>query len=87
MRLFRQNLAMRRRFVEQGCSLTFICWVAAALLSLGPMMGDCIPGQGSPCPTDHQRDMQLLKIVLGAAALNVGGLLVLGYRHAGSRSK
>jgi hypothetical protein len=27
--------------------------------------------------------MGLLKIALGTAALNVGGLLLLGYRHTG----
>ena len=76
---------MRRRFVEAGCSLTLVCWLGAFLLALGASMGDCIPREGHACPTDHQRDMRLLTVVLGAAALNVGGLLLLGYRHARGR--
>lgn len=76
---------MRRRFLEQGCALTFLCWIAAALLSLGAMMGDCFPDANHQCPTDHQRDLTLLKIVIGAAAVNIGGLLVMGYRSARTR--
>jgi hypothetical protein len=74
---------MRGRFVELGCALTVICWLAAAMLSLGPIMGDCSPVRGAECPTDHQRDMKVLEIVLGAAAANIGGLFVLGYRTSG----
>jgi hypothetical protein len=66
-----------------GCSLTLVCWLSAVLLSIGWMMGDCFPREGHACPTDHQRDLSVLKIVLGAAAFNVGGLLLLGYRHTG----
>ena len=80
-----ENETMRRRFIEQGLSLTFLCWMVAGLLSLGAVIGDCLPDAGRPCPTDHQRDMHLLKIVLGAAALNIGGLLLLGYRQTGTR--
>jgi hypothetical protein len=72
---------MRRRFTEQGFALTLLCWITAVLFSPGMMMGDCIPDNGRRCPTDHQRDMSLVKVILGAAAVNVGGLFLLGYRY------
>ena len=80
---FREMVGMRSRFLGQGLSLTFLCWTAGALLSLGPILGDCSPDGGRTCPTDRQRDMALVKIILGAAAVNVSGLLVLGYRYGG----
>jgi hypothetical protein len=84
MRRERHKVAMRKGFIEQGCSFTLVCWVGAILLSLGSVMGDCIGEPGRDCPTDHQRDMGVLKVVLGAAALNIGALLLLGYRHTSS---
>ena len=75
--------SMRGKFIGTALTLTFLCWVTAALLSLGPIMGDCLEAPGIECPTDHQRDMAILKIVLGAAFLNVTGLFILGYRLAG----
>jgi hypothetical protein len=74
---------MRGRFVGSGFTLTILCWVIAALLSLGPVMGDCIGAPGQECPTDHQRDLDVLKIVLGAAFVNITGLFVIGYRYVG----
>ena len=73
---------MRGIFAGAGCTLTFLCWITAALLSLGWMMGDCMGGSEQGCPTDHQRNMAVLKIVLGAALLNIAGLLVMGYFYA-----
>ena len=76
---------MRGKFIAAGCTLTVLCWVAAALLSLGPIMGDCLDVQGRVCWTDHQRNMALLKIVLSAAFVNIVGLFVIGYRHLGRK--
>jgi hypothetical protein len=76
---------MRGNFIAAGCTLTFLCWVAAALFALGPIMGDCMAVPGRECPTDHQRDMELLKIVLSAAFVNIFGLFVIGYRHLGRK--
>jgi hypothetical protein len=76
---------MRRRFAAQGCTFTFLCWLVAAFLSLGYMMGDCFPDATHECPTDHQRDLAILKIVLGATAVNIGGLFLMGYKAANDR--
>ncbi len=74
---------MRAKFLGAGCTLTVLCWVTAALLALGPIMGDCMGVPGQDCPTDRQRDMAVFKIVLIAAFVNIAGLLVMGYRYAG----
>lgn len=73
---------MHRRFVGQGCVFTFLCWTVAALLSLGSMMGDCFPDGTHACPTDHQRDLRVLEIAVVTAAVNIGGLLLMGYKSA-----
>jgi hypothetical protein len=57
----------------------FLCWITAAALSLGPLMGDCIDGPGINCPTDHQRNIDLIKILVGAVVVNLAGLLTIGY--------
>lgn len=62
-----------------GCLFTFLCWITAAALSLGPLMGDCIDGPGVNCPTDHQRNIDLIKILVGAVVVNLAGLLTIGY--------
>ena len=71
---------MRKRFAQFGCLLTLGCWLLAIPLAIGTMMGDCFPTKGQACPTDHQRDMDLLGIVLTAAFVNIVGLFALGIR-------
>jgi len=43
------------------------------------LMGDCIDGPGINCPTDHQRNIDLIKILVGAVVVNLAGLLTIGY--------
>ena len=76
---------MRERFVKLGCTFTGICWLAAFFLSLGYMMSDCIEGAGHSCPSDHARDMGVLKVVFTTAMVNISFLLVLGFRHTTNR--
>lgn len=59
-----------------------MCWVVAGLLSLGWMMGDCMGGPSQGCPTDYERNMAVLKIVLIAAIVNIAGMLLIGYIYA-----
>jgi len=42
-------------------------------------MGDCIDGPGVNCPTDHQRNIDRIKILVGAVVVNLAGLLTIGY--------
>lgn len=72
--------------VGAGCLFTLFCWICAAALSLGPLMGDCIDSPGLHCPTQHQRNLDLLKILLGTVVVNVAGLLAIGYATSRSGS-
>ena len=66
-------------FAVSGCLLTLIIWLVAGLMMLGPLMGTCIPDMGDNCPTDHERNAMLIKVAVGALAINIGtvGLLHL----------
>jgi hypothetical protein len=70
-----------------GCALTFVIWLFAAMLMLFTSGGDCISELGHSCPSDHERAMSLVWVGLGAAAVNVVGLFLLGWLHAQSRSR
>ena len=77
---------MRTRFLVAGLSLTFLCWLTGALLAIGQMAGDCFPDLGHACPSDFQRAMGVLKVVLVVAFVNIIGLMAIGYREMGSRN-
>ncbi len=49
---------------------SLLCWLVAGWFMLAVMMGDCFPGEGRSCPTDSERNMTVLGILIGAFALN-----------------
>ena len=48
---------------------TLIYFAFVILLVLGNMLGDCFPGMGHSCPTDHERNVRILTILIGGVAL------------------
>ena len=48
---------------------TLIYFAFIILLALGNVLGDCFPGMGRSCPTDHERNVQILTILIGGSAL------------------
>ena len=52
--------------------LASLAWFGLiALFMFGTMMGECFPGMGHTCPTDHERNVRLLVILLGGIAIYV----------------
>lgn len=68
-----------------GCILTIVCWNVATLLSFGWMAADCFGGREHGCPTDHERNMAVVKTAVGAASVNIAGILLIGYIYARCR--
>lgn len=66
-----------RSYFGSGVVLTVCVWLLAAMTMLGPLMGDCLPEMGHSCPTDHERNLSLLQIAFGAAAINVAAIWLL----------
>lgn len=60
-----------------GCfaSLAWFSLVAMAMASV--MMGDCVPGFGHDCPTDHERNMRLLLILFVGIAVYIAAAWLL----------
>ena len=57
--------------------ITVCTWLFAAMVMLGPTMGDCFPEVGHSCPTDAERRLSLLWIALIAAGINLAALWLL----------
>ncbi len=46
---------------------------------LGTIMGDCFPDQTHTCPTDHERNVRLLYILVGTLLANVAMWIALSH--------
>ena len=57
--------------ISAGCALTVASAALAALFMLATIMGDCFPDQTHTCPTDHERNVRLLCILVGTLLANV----------------
>lgn len=66
-----------RRHLGSCLVLTIATWLLAGMFMLGPIMGDCLPEMGHSCPTNHERDLDLLWIALAAAGINVAAVRLL----------
>ena len=65
-----------------GCLASLAWFGLIALFMLGTIMGDCFPGMGHTCPTDHERNVRLLTILLGGIALYLlVGLAAVRFAH------
>jgi hypothetical protein len=73
----------RRSYLGSVVVLTVAIWLLAAMTMLGPIMGDCGPGGGLSCPTDHERNLSLLWIALGAAGINIAAVWLLIHLRRG----
>jgi len=71
------GLMQKRSYLGSVVVLTVAIWLLAAMTMLGPIMGDCLPGGGLSCPTDHERNLSLLLIALGAAGINIAAIWLL----------
>jgi hypothetical protein len=59
-----------------GCGASLAYFALIFWLALGSMMGDCIPKVGQVCPTDYERDVRVLAILLGGIGLYaIAGIL------------
>jgi hypothetical protein len=67
----------RRSYLGSVVVLTVAIWLLAAMTMLGPIMGNCLTGGGLSCPTDHERNLSLLWIALGAAGINIAAVWLL----------
>lgn len=67
----------RAPLILPGCLLSFLVWLFGAYVAVSMSFGDCFPAQNHSCPTDHERRLQLLWIVLATAALNMTLLVLL----------
>jgi len=67
------------RTIVEGLLLTISIWFLAGLAMLGPILGDCVPELGQVCPSDHDRDVMITRIVAGALPLNGGAIGLLIY--------
>ena len=64
-----------------GCLLTIGVWMLAGLIMLGPVLGTCVPDTNHACPTDHDRNMQIVRTALVAVLVNTGLIYLLYRRH------
>ena len=71
--------------VAAGIISSLVCWAVACWLMLATMMGDCIPGSGVVCPTDHERKATVLTIFI--AALGVNAFVIFLIRRERSRRR
>lgn len=55
--------------VVAGCLASLAWFGLIALFMLGTMMGDCFPGMGHACPTDHERNIYVLVILFGGVVI------------------
>jgi hypothetical protein len=67
----------RGPLVLPGRLISLLVWLLGAYVAVGVSIGDCFPTENHVCPTDHERRLQLLWIVLATAALNLVLLAVL----------
>ena len=55
--------------------LSVAYFAAICFLLVGSMMGECFPGRGNICPTDHERNVGVMVILVGGVTL----YLVVGF--------
>jgi hypothetical protein len=67
---------IRKGCLPAGC-LTSIVWFFALSVIVGTAMGDCFPDSGSPCLSDHERNMTIVGIAIAALVINVAGLFFI----------
>jgi hypothetical protein len=67
----------KRSYIGSAIVLTVAIWLFAAMVMLGPMMGDCLPEMGHSCPTDGERKLSVLRIALIAAGMNLAAVWLL----------
>jgi hypothetical protein len=60
-----------------GCLASLAWFGLIALFMLGTMMGDCFPGMGHTCPTDHERNISILVILFGGVVIYLLIILVI----------
>jgi hypothetical protein len=59
--------------------LSAIYFTIIYFLILGTILGECFRGRGHFCPTDHERNVRLLTILIGGIALYLA--VALGIRY------
>jgi hypothetical protein len=69
-----------RGFGLQGCLASFLVWLLAGMVFVGVTMGDCF----DDCPSEHQRAITDLSILVAAIVLNVVLILLIARVRAGS---
>lgn len=68
--------------IAGGCILTLLCWVIAGWSLLATLMGDCFPNAHHACPSDHDRHVAVLVILLVAIGVNACLLLLVSREKA-----
>ena len=60
-----------------GCIVSLGYFMVLGMFVVGAMMGDCFEELGHHCPTDHERNMRILAIlVVGFAVYGIIGFLI-----------
>lgn len=70
-------------FAVSGCLFSALIWSLGAFLVLGIFGGDCLPRPGHLCPSDHERNLRALRVIIAVVGINVLGL----YRLARLRAR
>jgi hypothetical protein len=60
------------------CLLTLLIWFFAVVAIYGVAAGDCFPALSSNCPSDHDRNVRMVLIALGALGINVLAIVFVG---------
>ena len=61
-----------------ACFLTLLIWSIAIVAIYGVVAGDCFPALSSNCPSDHDRNVRIVLIALGALGINFLGFIFIG---------
>ena len=63
-----------------GCGLSAVYFLFLGVLIIGNMLGDCFPELGHHCPTNHERNVRILVIIIiGVAFYGTVGMAVERY--------
>ena len=70
-----------------GLLFVLVVWAVAAFFILVTMMGDCFPGEGHVCPTDHQRHVVIAVAFFGALSISAIVLFLISRMRVGPDDK
>ena len=70
-----------------GFLFVLVVWAVAAFFILDMMIGDCFPGEGHVCPTDHQRNVVIIEAFFGALSVSAIVLFLISRVRVGPDDK